>query len=50
MDDITLRQDILEKEAAEGVARRVKGVRGIAQEIEVRIFGAKKTRGRVQQS
>lgn len=32
-----------EKEAAERVARRVKGVRGIAQEIEVRIFGAKET-------
>jgi len=32
-----------EKEAAERVVRRVKGVRGIAAEIEVRIFGPKET-------
>jgi osmotically-inducible protein OsmY len=32
-----------EKEAAEKVVRRVRGVRGIAAEIEVRIFGAKET-------
>lgn len=32
-----------EREAAERVVRRVKGVRGIAQEIEVRIFGSKET-------
>ncbi|NLS07884.1 BON domain-containing protein [Rhizobium sp. P32RR-XVIII] len=32
-----------EKEAAERVVRRVKGVRAIAQEIEVRIFGPKET-------
>ncbi|AXA44220.1 BON domain-containing protein [Rhizobium leguminosarum] len=32
-----------EKEAAERVASRVKGVRGIAAEIEVRIFGPKDT-------
>jgi len=76
MDDITLRQSVLdklefepsvdaanigvtadngivtltghvstcaEKEAAERVAKRMKGVRGIAQEIEVRFFGARKT-------
>ncbi|MBX4927902.1 BON domain-containing protein [Rhizobium binae] len=76
MDDITLRQDILdeldfepsidaanigvavedgiitltghvssysEKETAERVVKRVKGVRGIAQEIEVRIFGNRET-------
>jgi osmotically-inducible protein OsmY len=33
----------VEKEAAEKVVRRVKGVRGIAQEMEVRILGARKT-------
>lgn len=76
MDDVTLRQDILdeldfepsinaanigvavadgiitltghvssysEKETAERVVKRVKGVRGIAQEIEVRIFGDRET-------
>jgi osmotically-inducible protein OsmY len=32
-----------EKEAAERVVRRVKGVRGIAAEIEVRLFGPKET-------
>lgn len=32
-----------EKEAAERVVQHVKGVRGIAEEIEVRIFGAKET-------
>lgn len=32
-----------EKEATERVVRRVKGVRGIAVEIDVRIFGAKDT-------
>ncbi|MBB3917111.1 BON domain-containing protein [Rhizobium fabae] len=32
-----------EKEAVEHVVKRVKGVRGIAQEIEVRIFGASNT-------
>ncbi|WP_413708996.1 BON domain-containing protein [Rhizobium sp. Rhizsp82] len=32
-----------EKEAAEKVVRRVRGVRGIAAEIAVRIFGAKET-------
>jgi len=32
-----------EREAAEQVVSRVKGVRGIAQEIEVRIFGAAAT-------
>jgi len=32
-----------EKEAVEHVVKRVKGVRGIAQEIEVRIFGARIT-------
>lgn len=74
MDDITLRQDIIDelefepsidaadigvavedgvvtltghvstyaqRATAEDVVRRVKGVRGIAQEIEVRLFGAK---------
>lgn len=32
-----------EKETAERVAKRVRGVRGIAQEIEVRIFGSYET-------
>ncbi|MGO7216224.1 BON domain-containing protein, partial [Rhizobium ruizarguesonis] len=32
-----------EKEAVEHVVKRVKGVRGIAQVIEVRIFGARNT-------
>ena len=32
-----------EKEATERVAKRVNGVRGIAQEIEVRVFGLYKT-------
>ncbi|MBO9127877.1 MULTISPECIES: BON domain-containing protein [unclassified Rhizobium] len=32
-----------EKETAERAVRRVKGVRGIAAEIDVRIFGAKET-------
>ena len=32
-----------QKAAAEDVVRRVKGVKGIAQEIEVRLLGANKT-------
>ena len=35
-----------EKVAAERVVQRVKGVRGVAQEIEVRYPGNKKVRGR----